>query len=66
MYHFDQKISMQTKAYSIYFLTENSENFDLLETTFGDLYGQCFPYEAVTGKIYHLKQHFLPPATKCY
>ena len=57
---------MQTKAYSIYFLTENSENFDLLESTFGDLHGQCFPYEAVTGKIYHLKQHFLPPATKCY
>ena len=24
---------------------------------------QCFPYEAVTGIIYHLKQHFLPPAT---
>jgi len=24
---------------------------------------QCFPYEAVTGKIYHLKQQFLPPAT---
>ena len=39
MYHFDQKISMQTEAYSIYFLTENSENFDLLESTFGDLYG---------------------------
>ena len=66
MYHFDQKISMQTEAYSIYFLTENSENFDLLESTFGDLYGQCSPYEAVTGKIYRLKQHFLPPATKRY
>ena len=24
---------------------------------------QCSPYNAVTGKIYHLKQHFLPPAT---
>ena len=24
---------------------------------------QCFPYQAVTGKIYHLKQHFLLPAT---
>ena len=25
-------------------------------------YTQCFPYQAVTGKIYSLKQHFLPPA----
>ena len=24
---------------------------------------QCSPYHAVIGKIYHLKQHFLPPAT---
>ena len=24
---------------------------------------QCSPYQAVTGKIYHLKQHFLLPAT---
>ena len=24
---------------------------------------QCSPYHAVTGKIYYLKQHFLPPAT---
>ena len=24
---------------------------------------QCSPYQAVTGKIYRLKQHFLPPAT---
>ena len=23
---------------------------------------QCSPYQAVTGKIYHLKQHFLPRA----
>ena len=23
---------------------------------------QCFPYQAATGKIYCLKQHFLPPA----
>ena len=23
---------------------------------------QCSPYQAVTGKIYRLKQHFLPPA----
>ena len=24
---------------------------------------QCSPYQAVTGKIYRLKQHSLPPAT---
>ena len=24
---------------------------------------QCSPFQAVTGKIYRLKQHFLPPAT---
>ena len=24
---------------------------------------QCSPYQAVTGKIYCLKQQFLPPAT---
>ena len=24
---------------------------------------QCSPYQAVTGKIYRLKQHFLPPVT---
>ena len=24
---------------------------------------QCSPYQAVTGKIYRLKQHLLPPAT---
>ena len=24
---------------------------------------QCSPYQAVTGKIYHLKQHLSPPAT---
>jgi len=24
---------------------------------------QCSPYQAVTGKIYRLKQQFLPPAT---
>ena len=24
---------------------------------------QCSPYQAVTVKIYHLKQHFVPPAT---
>ena len=24
---------------------------------------QCSPYQAVTGKIYRLKQHFFPPAT---
>ena len=24
---------------------------------------KCSPYQAVTGKIYRLKQHFLPPAT---
>ena len=24
---------------------------------------QYFPYQAVTDKIYHLKPHFLPPAT---
>ena len=24
---------------------------------------QCSPYKEVTGKIYHLKQHFLPSAT---
>ena len=24
---------------------------------------QCSPYQAVTGKIYCLKEHFLPPAT---
>ena len=24
---------------------------------------QCSPYHTVTCKIYHLKQHFLPPAT---
>ena len=24
---------------------------------------QCSPYQAVTGKIYRLKQEFLPPAT---
>ncbi|KAK2567402.1 hypothetical protein P5673_008211 [Acropora cervicornis] len=24
---------------------------------------QCSPYQVVTGKIYHLKQQFLPPAT---
>ena len=24
---------------------------------------QCSPSQVVTGKIYHLKQHFLPPAT---
>ena len=24
---------------------------------------QCSPYQAVTSKIYHLKQHFLLPAT---
>ena len=24
---------------------------------------QCSPYQAVTGKIYRLKEHFLPPAT---
>ena len=23
---------------------------------------QCSPYQVVTGKIYRLKQHFLPPA----
>ena len=23
---------------------------------------QCSPYQAITGKIYRLKQHFLPPA----
>ena len=23
----------------------------------------CSPYQAVIGKIYRLKQHFLPPAT---
>lgn len=27
------------------------------------LYYLCSPYGAVTGKIYLLKQHFLPPAT---
>ena len=25
--------------------------------------GQCSPYQVVTDKICHLKQHFLPPAT---
>ena len=24
---------------------------------------QCSPYQAVTGKIYRLKEHFLPPET---
>ena len=24
---------------------------------------QCSPYQAVTGKIYRLKEHFSPPAT---
>ena len=24
---------------------------------------QCSLYQAVTGKIYHLKEHFLPPTT---
>ena len=24
---------------------------------------QCSPYQAVTGEIYRLKQHFLPPAS---
>ena len=24
---------------------------------------QCSPYQAVTGKIYRLMEHFLPPAT---
>ena len=24
---------------------------------------QCSPYQAVTGKIYRLKKHFLPPET---
>ena len=24
---------------------------------------QCSPYQEVSGEIYHLKQHFLPPAT---
>ena len=24
---------------------------------------QCSAYQAVTGKIYRLKEHFLPPAT---
>ena len=24
---------------------------------------QCSPYQEVTAKSYHLKQHFLPPAT---
>ena len=24
---------------------------------------RCSPYQALTGKIYRLKQHFLPPAT---
>ena len=28
-----------------------------------DLVVQCSPYQAVTGKIYRLKQHFLLPAT---
>ena len=28
-----------------------------------DWYTQCSPYQAVTGKIYRLKQHFLPPTT---
>ena len=27
-----------------------------------DPFKQCSPYQAVTGKIYRLKQHFLPPA----
>ena len=40
VYHFDRKISMQTEAYSIYFLTEISENFDLWESTFGDLFAR--------------------------
>ena len=31
---------MQTEAYPIYFLTEISKHFDLLENTFGDLYGR--------------------------
>ena len=31
---------MQTEAYPIYFLTEISKNFDLPESTFGDLYGR--------------------------
>ena len=26
---------------------------------------QYSPYQAVTGKIYRLKRHFLPPATAC-
>ena len=28
-----------------------------------ELEEQCSPYQVVTGKIYRLKQHFLPPAT---
>ena len=24
---------------------------------------QCSPYQEVSGEIYHLKQHFLPPVT---
>ena len=27
------------------------------------LLGQCSPYQAVTGKLFHLKEHFLLPAT---
>ena len=27
------------------------------------IFCQCSPYQAVTGKIYRLKQHFLPPST---
>ena len=30
---------------------------------YSHLQDQCSPYQAVTGKIYHLKQHILPPAT---
>ena len=60
--------SLQMLLNSFDTLIENGADPSFKENVGGSVFhfallGQCSPYQAVTGKIYRLKQHFLPPAT---
>ena len=65
-----QKLKIRTKSFSMFISVVFTAKFKfsardtkLSLCHLQVLTIQCSPYQAVTGKIYRLKQHFLPPAT---
>ena len=59
---FDESNCHATYVHWITLNVWDQEQVMMLQTVANLWMSQCSPYQAVTGKIYHLKQHFLPRA----